>query len=122
MVERPAAFVDYVVDLLALLGAVEARRMFGGVGLYWDGAMFALIAADVLYFKVDAESRPAFEQVGSEPFRYEKQGERITLSYWRAPDEALDSPEQALPWARAAHAAALRALAQRSVRPRSKRR
>jgi DNA transformation protein len=109
-------FSEYAVELLSALGSVQARRMFGGVGLYCDGLMFALLAGDALYFKVDEENRAAFEAVGSEPFRYAKKGEWVTLSYWRAPDEALDSPEQALPWARSAHAAAVRAGA-RKQRP-----
>jgi DNA transformation protein len=107
-------FSEYVVELLSALGAVQARRMFGGVALYCEGVMFALVADDVLYFKVDESNRGDFERAGTEPFRYEKGGRWVTLSYWRAPDEALDSSEQALPWARAAHAVALRAAVRRN--------
>ena len=35
-----AAFVDHVLDLLALTGPVEARRMFGGHGLYVGTALY----------------------------------------------------------------------------------
>ncbi len=42
-------FVDYVIDQLAGWGEVSARKMFGGAGLYCDGAMFGLIADDVQY-------------------------------------------------------------------------
>ena len=102
-------FADYVSELLAGVGRVVARRMFGGYGLYCDGVMFALIADDVLYLKADEASRPDFEQAESAPFVYDARGRRITLAYWRAPDEAMESRELATPWARRAYAAALRA-------------
>ena len=103
------AFADYVLELLAPLGEVSARRMFGGYGIYCDGVMFALIANEVLYLKADDGNRPALEHAGSEPFTYEAKGRRTALSYWRAPDEAMESPGLAAEWARAAYAAALRA-------------
>jgi DNA transformation protein len=108
---RPDAFAEYVVELLAPLGRVHVRRMFGGHGVYCDDIMFALIADEVLYFKVDAATRARFEQAGSEQFTYETRGKRAAMSYWRAPDEAMDAPHAALPWARDAYAAALRSRA-----------
>ncbi|MGH8679937.1 MAG: TfoX/Sxy family protein [Burkholderiales bacterium] len=102
-------FADYAVELLGTVGHVAARRMFGGYGLYCDGVMFALIADDVLYFKADDATRPAFERANSEPFVYAARGRRTTMAYWRAPDEAMESREVAAPWARIALAAALRA-------------
>jgi len=102
-------FADYVVELLAGVGRVVARRMFGGYGLYCDGVMFALIADDVLYLKADGANRPDFERAESAPFVYGARGRRTTLAYWRAPDEAMESRELATSWARRAYAAALRA-------------
>ena len=40
-------FRTHVLDLLSGLGPVTAKSMFGGAGLYLDGAMFALIALHV---------------------------------------------------------------------------
>jgi len=37
--------------------------MFGGHGFYSGGKFFAFVLDDVLYFKVDAQSRPLFERV-----------------------------------------------------------
>ena len=42
-------YLDYLLDLLAPLGPVQAKRMFGGTGLFFDGTMFGLIVDDVLY-------------------------------------------------------------------------
>lgn len=106
------AFVSHCLDLLAPLGAVHARRMFGGHGLYVDDAFVALIADDRLYMKADDTARPAFERAGCEPFAYSRRDRAaVTLGYWTAPEEALDSPRAMEPWGRLSLAAALRARA-----------
>ena len=114
--------VDHCLELLAPLGAVRAKRMFGGHGLYCDELFFALIAADRLYLKVDASTRPAFEQAGCEPFVYDAKRKAVAMSYWSVPAEAMESPVLMQPWARQALAAALRARAAKpSAAPRKAR-
>lgn len=105
------AFVEHCLELLAPLGSVRSRRMFGGHGLYVDEIFIALIAAERLYLKVDAATRPRFEAEGCEPFVYDVKGQAHSLGYFSAPQEAIDSPALMLPWARLALEAALRARA-----------
>lgn len=105
--------IDWFCELLGSLGPVSARRMFGGWGLFHDGRMFALVAEDVLYLKVDEVSREAFAAAGSAPFVYRSARGEGAMGYWRAPDDALDDPESMLPWARLAWQAA-----ERQPRPR----
>ena len=108
--------VEHCLELLAPMGAVSARAMFGGHGLRVDGHFMALIAFDRLYLKVDASTRPQFEAAGCEPFAYEAKGKPVTMSYWTVPPQAMESPTGMLPWARLALDAALRATAsKRSV-------
>ena len=90
---RRNEFVEHVLELVAPFASVSARRMFGGFGIYRDGLMFALVAGDVLYLKADGENRREFEDAGSEPFSYQARRKQVILSYWRAPEEALESPE-----------------------------
>ena len=101
-------FIEYVQDLLAGLGPVSARRMFGGYGLYQDEVMIGVVMDDGLYLKADDETKAQFEAAGSAPFVYEGGGKRVTMSYWSVPEAALDSPQAMLPWARLALQAALR--------------
>ena len=97
-------------ELLAPLGPVAIKRMFGGGGVFLDGLMFGLVIEDVLYLKADDGNRPAFEAEGLAPFSYDKKSGRTTvMSYWRAPDRLLDEPDEMVAWARAAIAAAQRA-------------
>jgi DNA transformation protein and related proteins len=116
------ALVDHCLELLAPLGAVRAKRMFGGHGLYIDELFVAIIAFERLYLKVDAPTQAAFEAAGCEPFVYDGKGKPITMSYWTVPAEAMESPHLMDPWARQAIAAALRARAAKpSAAPRKTR-
>jgi DNA transformation protein len=109
-------FVDYVCELLAPLGRASARRMFGGHGVYLDGTMLAIVFGGALYLKVDDASRARFEAEGSRPFVYRDATQEIAMSYWSAPEAALDSAEAMAPWARLARDAALRKAAAQAAR------
>ena len=123
MERAPAdAYAEHCVELLGALGAACAKRLFGGHGLYLDGLMVGLIAAEQLYLKTDAETRPRFEASGGRPFVYARRDGKVerhaTMSYWTPPPEAIEAPEAMRPWARLALEAALRAQA--AKRPRAK--
>ena len=114
---RSNEFVEFVLESLQPLRGVSARRMFGGWGIYKDGAMFGLIAYDTLYFKVDEANRAAYEAAGLPHFTYTGKGKPIRMSYREAPPEGFDDPKILCAWAREAYAAALR-----SKKPKQKRR
>jgi DNA transformation protein len=80
--------------------------MFGGHGLYSGGKFFGFVLDEVLYLKADAQSRPRFLEAGLKPFVWNK---RPSVNYYRAPPEALESPDEALSWAREALRAAIAA-------------
>ena len=112
--EHPdAPFVTEVVEQLAPFGAVSVRAMFGGHGLYVDGAMFALVADGALYLKVDGESREAFAAAGQTPFVYEARGNLLEMSYWTIPDDA----EALRPWFERARGSAMRTAMLKKRRP-----
>jgi len=113
--------VDHCLELLAPLGQVRARRMFGGWGLYVDELFVALIAFERLYLKGDDASRARYESAGCEPFVYDGKGKRITMAYFSAPPDAMESPALMRPWAQLALQAALRSRAAAPRRPRAKR-
>lgn len=102
-------FLDFLIEQLAPVTPVSARRMFGGAGLYADGRMFALIADDRLYIKVDAVNRAAFEAEGLGPFLFRsKDGKEAPMNYYEAPEAALDDPDVLADWCRLGMDAALR--------------
>jgi len=107
-------FIEYVQELFAPFGPVRVKRMFGAAGVYLDDLFFAVIADDALYLKVDEENKPRFVERGSTPFLYPMpDGRQVEMSYWRAPDEALESADEAEPWVRLALDAARRSKAKK---------
>ena len=108
-----ADFVAHVVEAMRDLGPVEAKRMFGGWGLYHDGVFFALVMRGTLYLKTDAKNRAEFDARKLEAFTFEKGGETIVTAYRAAPDAALEDRRVMARWAKSAYAAALRKAAAR---------
>jgi DNA transformation protein len=113
----------FVRELLAGLGPVTIKRMFGGAGVYADGVMFGLIADDTLHIKVDEALQRDLAAEGSGPFIWmsasgPRAGEAVAFGYWRMPDAALEDPEDAVRWARQALAVARAAAAKKPARKR----
>lgn len=106
-------FTTYIVDLMQSIGPVNAKAMFGGYGIFLDGLMFGLIADNVLYLKVDQETESDFKALGLEPFMFNKKGKEIKMSYYQAPEEALEDGEEMKLWAGKAYSTALRAAAKK---------
>jgi len=103
-----SAFAAFVVDQLSELVDVTAKAMFGGVGIYCNGVFFGVIARDVLYFKTDEVTRPAYLRLGMKPFvpYGRKRGDQFR--YYAVPLDVLESPPALAQWARESVAAAVR--------------
>lgn len=78
---------------MAPLGAVRARAMFGGHGIYLRETIFAIVVDERLYFKTDAMTRPGYKKLGSSPFTYVARGRQVVLQYHEAPPDVLESSE-----------------------------
>jgi DNA transformation protein len=99
-------YLRFILDQLAGLKGVSARRMFGGAGLYLRGIMFGLIADDRAYLRVDDINRKSFEDAGSGPFH--PYGTKATMPYYEVPIDVLEDPVDFCAWAEKALAAAMR--------------
>jgi len=103
------AFRTHLLELMAPLGGLRTRRMFGGVAIYREDLLFALVAGDRLSFQVDEDSRGWFEARNLAPFRHAtRRGPRLLRSCFEAPCETLEEREEMLRWAERAVAAARR--------------
>ncbi len=103
--------VSHCMELLEGAGPVRCRRMFGGWGFYVGDLFVALLAADRLYLKVNAQTQPRFQAAGGEPFVYGGKDKPMQLGYYSPPAEALDAPALMQPWVLLAVQAALAARA-----------
>lgn len=106
---RRNEFLSLVLDLMAPLGAISARAMFGGHGLYCNGLFIAIVTGEKLYFKADTQSQPRFEASGLRRFQYAARGKTVHLMYYEAPPEVYDDSRAMGEWGQLALAAAVRA-------------
>ena len=88
----------YIIDQLAALPALSARRMFGGIGIYSDACFFALIDDDVLFFKVDDSNRDDYVSRGMKAF-VPFPGQP-SLGYFQVPPDVIEEAEELARWAR----------------------
>ena len=105
---RLSEFVQFMLELMAPVGEVRARAMFGGFGIYQRDTIFAIVVDDRLYFRVDDATRPKFAALGLNPFTYVARGKMITMQYYEAPPEVFEAPEVMCSYALDAVGAALR--------------
>ena len=118
------AFIEFLHEVFEAFGPIQAKRMFGGYGIYHDGLMFGLVVANQLYLKVDDENRHFFEAQKLGPFVYAMKGKSVKLSYHLAPDAIMDERELAALWGRRSWDAAMRGQAlkaQQSARAKARR-
>jgi len=101
---RQESFADFVLDQLAGLDGVSARRMFGGHGLYREAVFFGIVHDGRLYFRTDEASRADYLARGMQPFR---PSQKQTLkNYFEVPVDIIESPRRLGEWALRAVAAA----------------
>jgi DNA transformation protein len=91
-------YLIYVIDQLECLGPVQSKRMFGGAGLYFEGLFFAVVADDVLYFKVDDSNRSDYEAEGMEAFRPFPDKSTV-MGYYQVPIDVLENKDTLRDWA-----------------------
>jgi len=91
-------YLTYVIDQLEYLGPVRSRRMFGGAGLYFEGLFFAIVADDVLYFKVDDSNRGDYEAAGMGPFKPFPDKSEV-MQYYEVPIDVLENRNTLRDWA-----------------------
>ena len=90
------SFRDFILDQLAGLDDVEARRMFGGYGLYHDEIFFGILYKGKLFFKIDDSTVDEYRRRKMKPFR---PNDRQTLkSYYQVPVEIIEDADQLGRW------------------------
>src|SRR3954471_22321183 len=92
-------FTAFVLEQLDAIGPIATKRMFGAVALYADGLFFGLIAADVLYLKVDELTRVARERAGARPFvPYPSRPGTRSTTHFSVPAGILEDGDRLIAW------------------------
>ena len=103
-------YAEFIMDLIRPIepGAMP-RKMFGGVGIFLEGTMFALITSqDVFHFRVDDVNRPDYEALEMPQF--------MRMPYFEAPADVLEDAAELETWMTRAIEASQRAAAKKNKR------
>ncbi|MDR8071914.1 TfoX/Sxy family protein [Burkholderia cenocepacia] len=101
------------MEQLAPLGDITLRRMFGKIGVFCNGVMFAVLTDGSLYFRVDDDNKAAFKETERfAPLNYMRGNRTIILPYRLMPERLLDDPVELVVCARSSLAAAYRTTSQ----------
>lgn len=103
-----ADHLEFLSELFAFVPALTLKRMFGGIGVFHDGQMFALSIEEQIYLKADAETEGVFQAKGLRPFTYEAKGKAMVIRYYELDAEAFEDPDVLKYWVRLGIGAALR--------------
>jgi DNA transformation protein and related proteins len=77
--------VDFILEQIASLGAVRARKMFGDYALYYDEKVVGLICEDQLYIKYTDPGKQYAEGQYTEGYAYD--GARSSMNVSDAIDD-----------------------------------
>ncbi|MBF9036240.1 TfoX-like protein [Rhodobacterales bacterium HKCCE2091] len=89
--------IEYALELFDGVGPLTTKRMFGGMCLYRDGIVFALVRSDgTVMLKARGAFKDRVEAEGWTPWHHvRKNGVETSMPYWELPGAALDDPEVA---------------------------
>ncbi len=96
--------IAHALELFDDVGPLSTRKMFGGLGIYCDGIIFAVVMSDgTIRLKGKGAMIPQFEALNMQKWTYQRPGQKpSSMPYWSLPDSALDDPQEASALARAA--------------------
>ncbi|MBT52461.1 MAG: TfoX-like protein [Mameliella sp.] len=96
--------IAFAKDLFSGLGNITTRKMMGGLCLYHEGTIFAIVHSDGgILLKGAGPFIDRLESMGCTRWTYtRKTGKSGNMPYWTLPGTALDDPEEAVALAREA--------------------
>ena len=99
------SYLHYIQDQLQDFGGYETKKMFGGMGFFKEGAMFAMIGKDVFRLKVDDTNRADFEAHGMVPFMSDSK--KKGMPYFEVPTSVIEDGAELAKWCEKSFAIAL---------------
>ncbi len=97
MNKQDESFKDFIVDQLREMDGIEARRMFGGHGLYQDETFFGIVHKGKLFFKINETTIAAYRKLKMKPFC--PNGKQTLKSYYQVPVEIIEDADGLRQWA-----------------------
>lgn len=83
---------NMLLEKLATIANITAKKMFGGHGIFYDGKMFGIVdSKGACYLKADDSNRSDFEERGAE-----KHGR---MPYYAIPEDVIEDAGVLKTWA-----------------------
>lgn len=98
--------LDFIIDQLEGIGDFIPKKMFGGVGFFKDGIMFALLGNGIFNLRVDETNMKDFSEYGMTRFLATK--EKKGLPYYEVPADILEDRDRLTEWTLKAFEVAVR--------------
>lgn len=97
MKKRPSeAFLTYVLDQLGNEPQIDAKAMFGGIGLYWNEIFFGIVHQGQCYLKTHPQTVANFHAYGMRPFQ--PNPKQTLKHYYAVPVEVLENASLFYTW------------------------
>jgi DNA transformation protein len=96
MNKKDDSFINFILDQLGEMNGVEARRMFGGFGLYQDETFFGIVHKGKLFFKIDESSVGEYRKRKMKPFR--PNAKQTLKSYYQVPVDVIENADELREW------------------------
>jgi len=97
--------IEFATDLFSNLGPLTTRKMMGGLCLYCEGTIFAILHPEFgLMIKGAGDFQTTLSDLNLTRWTYQRDNaaKPTAMPYWKLPESALDDPEEACDLARRA--------------------
>jgi DNA transformation protein and related proteins len=81
--------LDKALVLFQVVPSVTTRKMFGGVSIYSEGRIFAVLDDNSIYLKADDAVIPEYEASGGQPFTFIGANGVASMKYYRFPSDEV---------------------------------
>lgn len=89
----------FIEDQLSEVEGYYSKNMFGGVGYFKDGAMFAAIMGGVFRMKADETTKEDYLALDCDAFKMTKGGKERSMPYYEVPQGVLEDKKKLAEWA-----------------------
>jgi DNA transformation protein len=102
-----SSLASYVAEQLAPLGRISSRAIFGGVGVFIDDRLLAIVMGEKLYLHTDKSNLDDYVARGMPQFKPYPNAFDLTTDHHEVPLDVVNDTEQLKVWGERALSAAI---------------